>query len=96
MYCLFCGSQEKNYKPPPNIDFICSRCVQLLLSAEQSELKRALAKAAEMGFENKVLALQSFIVEDETNDRQTKITKRNLERERLMPAIRPSRHQVRA
>ena len=75
MCCLFCSCQEKNYKPDK--DFICSRCVQLLLSAEQSELKRALAKAEEMGFENKVLALQSFIIEDEINARKTKKSKRN-------------------
>lgn len=96
MPCLFCGGQEKNYKPPPNTDFICSRCVQLLLSVSQVDLLKAHAKAIKKGYANKARAIESFIIEDETNDRKTKITKRNLERERPMPAIRPTRNQVRA
>ena len=94
MPCLFCGSQEKNYKPDK--DFICSRCVQLLLGADQNDLRKAHAKAIEKGYPGKAKAIESFLIEDEYNVRKTEKSKRNLERERPMPAVRPSRHQVRA
>jgi hypothetical protein len=35
MECLFCNDLEPNYQPEPGKDFICSQCVQLLLSADQ-------------------------------------------------------------
>ena len=38
MLCLFCNSQEPNYRPTPNIDFICSRSVTLLGDADQDDL----------------------------------------------------------
>ncbi len=50
MNCLFCNGREKNYKPEPGIEYICSRCVILLGDADQGDLKRALAKAEEKGF----------------------------------------------
>ena len=65
--CLFCNGQKKNYKPEPNKDFICSRCVILLAGAEQGDLKKAYVRAIVKGFKDKVSALQSFIVEDEYN-----------------------------
>lgn len=96
MGCLFCNGQEPNYKHGSDVDFICSRCVQLLLGANQDDLRKAHAKAIEKGYPCKAKAIESFLIEDETNDRKTKITKRNLERERPMPAIRLTRNQVRA
>ena len=78
------------------MDFICSSCVQLLLGAEQDDLRKAHAKAIEKGCPGKAKAIESFLIEDETNDRKTKITKRHLERKRPLRKVRPSSHQVRA
>ncbi|HUT44543.1 MAG TPA: hypothetical protein VMW95_09415 [Desulfobacterales bacterium] len=96
MGCLFCNCQEPNYKPGPDVDFICSSCVQLLLGADQDDLHKAHAKAIEKGYPAKAKAIESFLIEDEYNVRETEKFKRNLERKRSLPAIRPSRYQVRA
>ena len=96
MSCLFCNDQEKNYKPGLGIEYICSRCVILLGNADQGDLKRALVKAVEKGFNNKASALKSFIIEDEFNGRKTKKSKRNMVRKRPLRKIRPSRDKVRA
>ena len=45
--CLFCNRSEKKYKPETDKHFICSQCVQLMLSANQAELMRAYNKATE-------------------------------------------------
>jgi hypothetical protein len=94
--CLFCNSPEPNYKPGKDIKFICSRCVLLLASTEQDELKRSLIKAEVKGFNNKASALKSFIIEDEINDRKTKNSKRDMERARPLRKVRSSRHKIRA
>ena len=96
MSCLFCNVQEKNCKPEPGIEYICSRCVILLGDADQGDLKRALVKAEEKGFKNKASALKSFIIEDEINGSKTKKSKRNMVRKRPLRAARPSRDKVRA
>ena len=95
MNCLFCNDIEKDYKPTKGIDYICSSCVLLLADANQDDLKRAYVKAVEKGYENKVSALKSFIVEDEINERKTKNAERNLERARPLQTVRPSRDQDR-
>ena len=96
MKCLFCDGREKNCKPTKGIDYICSSCVLLLVDANQDDLKRAYVKAVEKGYENKASALKSFIIEDEINDKKTKISKRDMERARTLRKVRPSRHKVRA
>jgi len=60
-FCLFCNEPEKNYKPGPHVEYICSGCVQMLLMAEQDDLRRAYKKATELGFHGKANALESFI-----------------------------------
>jgi len=95
MGCLFCNGQEPNYKPGIGIEFICSQCVQLLLSIKQDDLKRSLVKAEEKGFIKKASAIKSFIIEDEFNVRETKKSKPYLERKRPLPTVRPSRHEIR-
>lgn len=95
MSCLFCNCPERSYKPSPDVEYICSSCVQLLLQATKEDLQRALAKAEEMELENKVLALKSFIVEDEHYGK-TKNSKRDLVRKRSMRTARPTRNKVRA
>jgi hypothetical protein len=93
--CLFCNRLEKKYKPEPNNYFICSQCVQLLLSADQSELKRAYSKAIEKGYSNKARAIESFLLPEDINVRETKQARRNLVRKRHMRTVRPSRNQLR-
>jgi len=92
MGCLFCNSQEPNYKPDPGIDFICSQCVQLLLGADQGDLKRAYAKAIEKGYKNKAKAIESFLEDGVNNDHRIKTRKyeRHSNRARI---VRPVRHQ---
>lgn len=96
MGCLFCNGQEPKHKPGPGIDFICSRCVILLADADQDDLKRAHAKAIKKGNPGKARAIESFLIEDEYNVRETEKPKRDMERARPLPTVRPSRHQVRA
>jgi hypothetical protein len=91
--CLFCGQPEKSHKPSKSVDFICGRCVQLLLNADQADLKRAYEKALAMGSMGKAVAIKKFI-EGEIHA-ETEEPKRNLERKRPLPAVRPSRDQVR-
>lgn len=72
--CLFCNREEGHgYRPSKDIEFVCSRCVQLFLSAEQMDLKRAHKKAIDKGFLNKVKAIEAFL-EGEGNDEQRKPT----------------------
>ena len=91
--CLFCNGKEPNYKPGPGIDFICSRCVQLLLGADQNDLKKAYTKAIKKGCPGKAKAIESFLDEGEYYGK-TKKFKRNMERERTMRAVRPARYKV--
>ena len=73
MNCLFCSGQEKNYKPEPKTDFICASCVQVLLNANQEDLRKANIKALDKGYINKAMAIQSFL-EGEGNNEQRKPT----------------------
>jgi hypothetical protein len=61
MLCLLCNGTDKSYKPEPDKDFICGSCVQLLLRADQDDLKQAYAKAIEKGYINKARAIESFL-----------------------------------
>jgi hypothetical protein len=89
MICLFCNEPEKNYQPRKDVDFICSRCVQLLLRADQADLKKAYQKALDEGYPSKVSALESFIIPEEKHGkRPDKSVKRNLNRERTTRSIR--------
>jgi hypothetical protein len=95
MNCLLCNNNPENYCPEPDKDFICSQCVQLLLSAEQAELKRAHSKAIEKGYSNKARAIESFLLPEDINVNETKQARRNLVRKRHMRTVRPSRNQLR-
>jgi hypothetical protein len=93
MGCLLCNCQEPNYKPGPGVDFICSRCVQLLLGATQNDLKKAHTKAIEKGCPGKANAIESFLDEGEYYGK-TEHSKRNMERKRPLRSIRSSRDKV--
>ena len=92
--CLFCGQPEKSCIPSKSVDFICSVCVQLLLNADQADLKRAYEKAVRLGYSGKAEAIKTFIVGE--IHAETEEPKRNLERKRPLPAVRPARDKVRA
>jgi hypothetical protein len=93
--CLFCNETDKSYKADPDVYFICGTCVQLLLQADQNDLKKAHFKAIEKGYPGKAKAIESFLHEDEYYGK-TKKSKRNMERKRSLRKVRPSRHKVRA
>ena len=77
MSCLFCGFPENRYRPDAENKFICSKCVQLLLSADQVELKRAYSKAIEKGYSNKARAIKSFLIlEGKVNGQRKPFTKK--------------------
>jgi hypothetical protein len=94
--CLFCNRQEPNYKPGSDVNFICSYCVQLLLGADQDDLRKAHTKAIEKGYLEKAKAIESFLVEEEDYYGKTKKSERNMERTRSLRKVRPARHKVRA
>ena len=64
--CLFCNEPE----PTPgyrisnkDVEFVCSRCVQILLGAEQLHLRRAYEKAIDKGYHGKGTAIKSFLIQ---------------------------------
>jgi hypothetical protein len=95
MECLFCGFPESGYKPEVEREFICSRCTQLLLTANQEDLNRAHINAIEKGFLDKTRAIESFLIPKETNDRETKQARRNMGRKRPLRTVRLNHNQLR-
>ena len=89
--CLFCNEQV--YKT--DADYICGSCVQVLLNADQADLKRAYNKAIEKGYLNKARAIESFLIPEEFNVRETKKSKRNMVRKRPLRKTRPTRDELR-
>ena len=93
MNCLFCCDADTDDKPEAGRDLICPLCVQILLAADQKDLRRAHVKAIEKGYARKAKAIESFLIEGEiTNERETKTIRRNMGRKRPMRKIRPSRN----
>ena len=74
--CLFCNGLEIKYKPESGIDFICSQCVQTLISADQADLKRAYKNAIDTGYSNKASAIESFLIPEDKIDGQRKPAKK--------------------
>ena len=95
MGCLLCNAIEPNFNPNADTDYICSKCVQILLAADQEDLKKAHAKAIEKGYSNKARAIESFLIPEEINVRETKQARRSLVRKGHMRKVRPSRNQLR-
>jgi hypothetical protein len=97
MLCLFCNGIERTYKSEPGIDFICSKCVQILLSASPEQLYKAYCKAKTEGYVNKVRAIEFFLDSEAfNNDRKTKKSQRGMVRKRPLRKVRPTRDQIRA
>ena len=85
------------YKAQIDIDFICFRCVQLLLGADQQDLKRAHAKAIEKGFTNKANAIESFLIPeglDELRKPATKKRGRHSNRKRTVRTVRDKAKRI--
>jgi len=98
MLCLFCNGQERNYKPPPDTEFICTFCVQLLLKANQEDLRRTHAKAIEKGYLNKARAIESFLEDGEENEQRkpkTRKYERHPNRARINRPVRGQKKQIR-
>jgi hypothetical protein len=93
--CLFCNEFDSTHRTPTYTDFICSRCIILLSSADQSELYRAYQKAKQMGSHRQAHAIEKFLIEGARHERKTKKSKRNLARKRPLRTVRPSRDQIR-
>ena len=91
MDCLFCGLPEDGYMPEADKEFICSQCVQLMLSADQAELMRAYNKAIEMGYPNIARAIESLLIlEEKIYGQQKPISKkrrRYTDRKRIVRTI---------
>ena len=96
--CLFCGIEEKNFKPPPDIEFICGSCVQMFLSATHEQARNAYKKAIKGQYHNKAKALEIFFSEEVLNGEQQETAKdrSGLERERPLRTSRSARNKKRA
>jgi len=66
--CLFCSREE--YEAPRETDYICSGCVQTLLSISQDKLRRGRALAVEKGYPHKAAAMESFLIPEGQNGKQ--------------------------
>ena len=96
MNCLFCCDADTDDKPEAGKDLICPLCVQLLLAADQEDLRIAYGKSIERGYDRKAKAIESFLFEGVVNnERKTKKHERNMGRERPMRTVRPSQNQFR-
>jgi hypothetical protein len=95
-FCFFCNQNESyNYKPEKNIEFVCSQCVQILLRADQEDLKKAYAKAIKHEYFNKAKAITMFLEEEIIENGKTKKSKRNMERKRPLRKARLASHKIR-
>jgi hypothetical protein len=74
--CLFCKNPEPNYKPQTENDFTCSLCVQMLLAADQEDLKKAHGTAIDKGYLNKARAIESFLIPEGLNESRKPVTKK--------------------
>jgi DNA-directed RNA polymerase subunit M/transcription elongation factor TFIIS len=96
MNCLFCCDADTDDKTEAGKDLICPLCVQMLLTADQEDLRRAYCKAIEREYDRKAKAIKSFLIEGEiTNERETKKSKRGAIRKKPMPMVRPTIDRIR-
>ena len=95
--CLWCNGPEpcQHYRPLSNVDFVCSRCTQLLLGCSQDMLQELQTQCGIKGYDRKVEALESFIGEEEYVPETTKI-RRSMVRKRSVRPVRPTSYEIRA
>jgi len=98
MFCLFCETEEQNYTPAPDTDFICSRCVQVLINADHDDLKRAYDKALAKGYTRKARAIESFLIPGgEINAQRrpkSKKFERHFNRKRIDTSFRDQKERI--
>lgn len=96
--CLFCEGIEKNYKPGPDIEYVCACCVQLLMCASREDRIKAYQKAISKGYISKAKAIEIFLPEGDMQSdvNETKKDRRNMVRKRPVCEARPARHEIRA
>jgi len=88
MGCLFCHKEEGyNYRPEKEIEFVCSRCVQILLRAEQDDLKRAYAKALKHGYESKAKPVAMFIEKEIQDGKKPEKRRRHFNRKGIVRTL---------
>ena len=95
--CLFCNGTEKNYKPGPDVEFVCGTCVQLFLHADKEDLKRAYAKALEKGCLRKVKAIESFLIPEGNNEQRKPESKkrgRYTDRAGIIKSVRNQKERI--
>jgi len=91
--CLFCKVPDRKTETR----YICSYCVQLMLSSNQGDLARAHKRALKLRLIDKARAIESFLIEQECiNDNKTKKLERNLSRKKPVRMARPTRNQIRS
>ncbi len=92
--CLFCCQLE--YKT--DADYIYGSCVQLLINADQVDLKRAYNKAIEKGYSNKARAIESFLIPKENFNGQRKpVSKkrgRHTDRKGIVRTVRNKKERI--
>jgi len=57
-------------------DFICSQCVQILISADVEDLRRAHKKAIEKRYARKARAIESFLKPEGFDEQRKPISKK--------------------
>jgi hypothetical protein len=94
--CLFCNRNGR-YNRNPGTEYICGRCVQLLLDAGQDDLKRAYALAIEKGIDRKAKAMESFLIPEEHNEQRKPKSKfrLNINRKRSFRSVRDKKERIR-
>ena len=87
--CLFCSKLEHK----TDGEYVCGSCVQLLLCADQEDLKRAYDLALKMDYKRKAFAIESFLIpEDKAYEQRKPATKIRRDFNRIRIA-RPARNK---
>jgi len=73
---------------------ICLRCVQVLLSLNQEQIKSAYRKALDYGLMDKAKALETFLEEEEIVG-ETKKPNRDMDRIGALRKVRLASHKIR-
>ena len=95
--CLFCSNPEPKYKPQAKVDLICSQCVQMLIGADQEDLKTVHTMAINNGYLDKASAIESFLIPEGLNEPRKPVTKkrgRHSNREGIVRAFRDKKKRI--
>jgi hypothetical protein len=76
--CLFCDKPERNYRPPANVDFVCSMCVVMICRANMENGRRAYKHAVASGNARKARALEIFLRGEEEHDEEADQPERDM------------------